>query len=69
MWYEDSCPECKANNWFDNGDPEDMTAFDITAVKCWKCNHVWRLSDDGTEIDEDEAECAEVGRNFKEVKK
>jgi predicted Zn finger-like uncharacterized protein len=63
MWYEDSCPECSSSNWFTIVDSTDMTAPDLDAVKCWKCKHVWRLS----ENDEEDVECAE-GRNFQEIK-
>ncbi len=40
-WFKDNCSKCKAVNWLNDGDVNDVTVTDIVAVQCWKCGHRW----------------------------
>jgi phage FluMu protein Com len=60
QWWKIWCPNCNAVNWLNNGDPSDMTAFDVQAFKCHACGKVSAMSDDD-EFDEDDADWAEEG--------
>ena len=58
QWFEDDCPECGAENWVYDGDPEDLTAADCgPLVKCHRCGHIWDMSGDADaeDMDEDDA--------------
>lgn len=45
-WINEICPKCKEVNWICLGDLSDLTVADIDAAECWKCFHVWFLSED-----------------------
>lgn len=44
-WTCDPCPVCKAGNWICHGDADDCTEPCIDSIECWKCDHVWLLTD------------------------
>ena len=41
--YAETCPNCGSRNYFDIGDPEDMTGVDVEGLECWRCHHRWLL--------------------------
>ncbi len=43
QWIEENCPECKASNFVNNGDPEDLTRPDIEGIECHACGHKWAI--------------------------
>lgn len=45
------CPECRATNWFNNGDVSDFTAPDVEAIRCWSCLHEFFTMEDNEEIE------------------
>ena len=49
MWLELFCPNCKATNWVDNGDPEDMTVCDNEGYQCWKCKRIFTIRGEESE--------------------
>lgn len=67
MWIRDFCPKCKASNFVDNGDMDDITAMDVEGIICHNCGHKWLLHDDIVIRDEDDEEPSvnyELGRDF-----
>lgn len=50
-WIEAICPECGRTNWLDNGDPADMTGFDVDGFVCWNCGKSFTMEEE--ESDED----------------
>ncbi len=55
QWFQNLCPECKAENWIYDGDSDDLTVEDIAAVQCWGCGHRW-----WTAMRLGEEECADL---------
>ena len=39
--YKDRCPECNAANYYNNGDPDDLTISDMDGLICYNCGHKW----------------------------
>ncbi|HNC58781.1 MAG TPA: hypothetical protein PLP33_25380 [Leptospiraceae bacterium] len=37
VWVE-CCPECKKQNFFNEG-----SKYDVEGLKCWNCSHIWLL--------------------------
>jgi hypothetical protein len=52
-WGKVWCPQCKAPNWFCQGDLTDLTVCDVLGIACWSCNHTFSLDGNilGEEID------------------
>lgn len=44
-WYRDICPFCGKENYWCNGDENDLTQMDVEGVKCWNCKKVWSTED------------------------
>jgi len=45
------CPKCNQKNWVNTGDPSDVTAPDVEAVRCWSCLHEFFTLEDTEEIE------------------
>ena len=41
--YEEKCPACGKENYYDIGDPEDITGVDLEVLQCWGCGKVWLI--------------------------
>ena len=56
---EDSCPQCGTANWVYCGDPNDMTAPGIEAIKCYHCGTTWELESSAIIDEENSCFCDE----------
>jgi len=71
QWWCSSCPKCKEKNWINNGDPSDLTVMDVEGIRCWSCQHCWRLSEEldyADEMEDNDDPYFEDGRHFEEIK-
>lgn len=39
--YREDCPACGSANYYDAGDPDDLTGVDVEGLRCWSCSHEW----------------------------
>lgn len=44
------CPKCKTVNYFNMGDPEDMTAYEPDGIECYECGHQRLFDEDSREV-------------------
>ena len=44
------CPKCLKQVWINNGDPTDCTGFDVEAVCCAYCYHIFPV-DENEDVD------------------
>jgi len=51
-WYKVWCPYCDADNWYCNGNENDITGCDVEAVKCHKCKKLFLLGEPDEILDE-----------------
>lgn len=42
-WYRVWCPYCESENWFCNGNEQDISGVDVEAVRCRGCKKLFRL--------------------------
>lgn len=59
QWLEITCPHCHVNNWIDNGDPTDMTGFDVEGFQCWHCGDNFLFDGDRFEETDESQFCAD----------
>ncbi len=62
-WESEACPNCGVTNWIDTGDPQDMTGRDVSAAKCYACDHSWWLYDASDDTDGTAADNADEGKS------
>lgn len=53
--YAEKCPECGEQNYYDVGDPVDITGVDTDGLICWNCKTSFLLDclkDEGIDIND-----------------
>lgn len=44
-WYKVWCPYCDTDNWYCNGNENDITGIDVEVIKCRKCKKLFLLGE------------------------
>lgn len=47
--YEEKCPSCGKENYYDGEDPSDFTGSALEVLQCWSCGEYWFV--EGVEVD------------------
>ena len=65
-WTVFVCPTCGSKNWINDGDINDLTAYETEAIECHECHIAfWRDKEDALLMHGEDAkpeEYAEIGR-------